>query len=83
MDAVGKDQREWQEHNPLLIWRMEQGLSRRQAAEEFGMTDRRLLELELGFAPLDVEWDAITPRTGISRERWAAWERDQPHFSTG
>jgi transcriptional regulator with XRE-family HTH domain len=80
MDDLGKRTQAWKDSNPLIVWRKAQGLTGQQVAERFGMTDRRRLELEVGFAPLDVEWKEITPRTGITREQWAAWERGKPHI---
>jgi hypothetical protein len=79
MDDLAKRTQGWQERNPLIVWRKAQELTRLQAAEKFGMTDRRLLELEVDFGPLDVEWKAITPRTGITREQWTAWDSGKPH----
>jgi hypothetical protein len=81
VDSPGKRTQDWQDTNPLIVWRKAQGLSRPRAAEAFGMTDRRLMELEVGFAPLDVEWKAITPRTGITPAQWTAWEREKPHIA--
>ena len=48
MDDLGKRTQDWKDSNPLVVWRKAQGLTSQQAAEKFGMTDRRLLELEVG-----------------------------------
>jgi len=79
MDDMGKRTQEWQDSNPLIVWRKTQNLTSQQVADKLGLTARRLLELETGSRPKDEEWKLITPRTGITPEQLVAWERAKPH----
>ncbi len=80
MEDMGKRTQDWKDINPFIVWRKAQDLDSRQAAEKLGLTERRLLELEVGYPPTDEEWKLVTARTEITRDQWKTWVVAKPHI---